>query len=121
MKKVLFSVMMLLSAGVVSAAKVSENMVDDAKRYDMSVNMQSLSNTLALNQEQRESVEYIHGIFCYDMRRAAKATGAKRAERMEKAILRDLKGMHYVLTEEQYRKYLLLLNVTFNNRGIEVK
>ena len=37
---------------------------------------------------------------------------------VSKAIEKDLKYMYAVLTKEQYRKYLLLLNTTFNNRGL---
>ena len=35
------------------------------------------------------------------------------------AVEKDLKYMRNVLTGDQFRKYLMLLNVTFNNRGIE--
>ena len=37
---------------------------------------------------------------------------------VNKAIEKDLKYMHYILDRDQYRKYLLLLNATINNRGL---
>ena len=40
---------------------------------------------------------------------------------MEKAVKKDLKYMNYILNKEQYRKYLLVLNATFNNRGLNFK
>ena len=35
-----------------------------------------------------------------------------------KAINKDLKYMHTILSEKQYRKYLMLLNATLKNRGL---
>ena len=37
---------------------------------------------------------------------------------MDNAIKKDLKYMRYILDKKQYRKYLMLLNVTLNNRGL---
>ena len=37
---------------------------------------------------------------------------------VDKAIEKNLKYMHYILNTNQYRKYLLLLNTTMNNRGL---
>jgi hypothetical protein len=38
---------------------------------------------------------------------------------VEKAINKDLAYMNYMLNENQYRKYVMLLNVTLNNRGLK--
>ena len=37
---------------------------------------------------------------------------------MKNAIDREVRFMHIVLNEKQYKKFLLLLNVTLNNRGL---
>ena len=37
---------------------------------------------------------------------------------VQSAVKKDLTYMRYVLDEKQYRKYETLLNVTFNNRGL---
>ena len=34
------------------------------------------------------------------------------------AINKDLKYMHYLLNDKQYRTYVMLLNTTLNNRGL---
>jgi hypothetical protein len=38
---------------------------------------------------------------------------------MEKAIKKDLAWMDYILNKDQYRKYVMLLNVTLHNRGLK--
>ena len=57
-------------------------------------------------------------MFASDMTNAAAASGNERAELRKKAINRDLAYMRTVLDKEQYHKYLLLLNTTMNNRGL---
>ena len=49
---------------------------------------------------------------------AAAANADERENMVKKAVEKDLKYMRYILTESQYRKYLTLLNATFNNRGL---
>lgn len=53
------------------------------------------------------------------MMNAGNANADERKPMVEKALQKDLKHMRYVLTENQYRKYLMLLNVTISNRGLE--
>ena len=52
------------------------------------------------------------------MLNAAVAPKDDRKAMVNKAIEKDLKYMHYILDRDQYRKYLLLLNATINNRGL---
>lgn len=49
---------------------------------------------------------------------AAASNNSDRKEIIDKAIKNDLKYVRSVLTDSQYRKYLVLLNTTLNNRGI---
>ena len=41
-----------------------------------------------------------------------------RKAMMNRAIENDVKWMRYVLNNEQMRTYLMLLNTTLNNRGL---
>ena len=59
-----------------------------------------------------------HDQFINDMRKAANAEASERAELVKKAATKELKYMHYVLNEKQYRKYNTLLNLTLENRGL---
>ena len=74
---------------------------------------------LCLSIDQLEAVQDIHSEFCADMMNAGNANADERKPMVEKALQKDLKHMRYVLTENQYRKYLMLLNVTISNRGLE--
>ena len=88
---------------------------------DMSVNMNKLSEALNLTADQLERVSAVHPTFCGALLVAAPARDEDRTALMEKAIKKDLKYMHYILNEDQYHKYLLVLNATFNNRGLNLK
>ena len=37
---------------------------------------------------------------------------------VEKAVLKELRYMNYLLNDKQYRTYVMLLNTTLNNRGL---
>jgi hypothetical protein len=50
---------------------------------------------------------------------AAQMNDEERQLMMEKAIKKDLAWMDYILNKDQYRKYVMLLNVTLHNRGLK--
>ena len=52
------------------------------------------------------------------MTNAAAASGNERKELRTKAINRDLAYMRTVLDKDQYKTYVMLLNATLNNRGL---
>ena len=92
--------------------------VNNVEAYDMSVNMRKLSVALDLKADQMDAVENIHNYFKAEMQLAAVADEADREALVKKAVERDVKWMHYVLDKKQYRTYLMLLNTTLNNRGL---
>ena len=51
------------------------------------------------------------------MKKFGRSTAHRKAM-MKNAIDREVRFMHIVINEKQYRKFLLLLNVTLNNRGL---
>ena len=87
--------------------------------FNMNVKMGSLANALSLNLDQAEAVADVHKNFTADMMNAATATAEDRAAMIDKAIIKDLKYMHSILNDAQYRKYVMLLNVTLVNRGLK--
>ncbi|MCR4774314.1 MAG: hypothetical protein K5854_08160 [Prevotella sp.] len=123
MKKIVLMAMVMLSMTSAFAGNENElniTPVADAKAYDMSLNYNSLARLLDLNIEQADEIENIHDRFCYDMSKAAKATNAaERKALVEKAVTRDLRNMHYVLSDNQFNKYRSVLNTTFINRGLK--
>lgn len=118
MKKIVFMIVAMLSITTVKAENENANNVNDIEAYDMSVNMRRLASTLELENDQIEAVENIHNTFSAEMMFAAHKDGEERTAMAKKAIDKDVKFMRYVLNDKQYRKYLLLLNITLNNRGL---
>lgn len=119
MKRLFLIVMALLSMTMTFAENEKLNSVDNANAYNMSVNYVKLAETLDLSADQTEFVQDIHTSFCADMINASTANPDERKEMVKQAIAKDLKFMRNVLSENQYRKYLMLLNLTFSNRGLE--
>lgn len=118
MKKIVLTLVAMLSMTMAFAEGENTNVVNDIQAYDMTVNYRKLGQTLGLTLDQMESVEDVHKTFCAEMLNAAVAPKDDRKAMVNKAIEKDLKYMHYILDRDQYRKYLLLLNATINNRGL---
>jgi hypothetical protein len=121
MKKIVLMVVAMFTMTMSFAENENNNAVKSVEAYDMTVNMRKLGVALDLTADQIEAVENIHSTFNAEMQLAALTDGADRQERVKKAVERDIKWMHYVLDQKQYRTYLTLLNTTLNNRGLIVK
>jgi len=113
-------VVAMLSMTMTSYAE-NDNAVntENVEAYDMTVNMRKLAVTLGLTLDQMDAVQDIHRTFCVEMMMAAHASKDEREALLDKAVKKDVRYMHYVLDEKQYRKYLLLLNTTLRNRGLK--
>lgn len=125
MKKIVLTLaaMMTMSMAFANTENIPENAPEvteasTAANYDMTVNYSKLATTLELSSDQIDAVEAIHDQFINDMRKAANAEASERAELVKKAATKELKYMHYVLNEKQYRKCNTLLNLTLENRGL---
>ena len=118
MKRLFLTVVAVLSMTMTFAENEELNKVDNANSYNMSVNYDKLADCLGLTLDQAELVQDIHTSFCADMLNASQAESVERKAMVSKAIEKDLNYTHAVVTSEPCRKYLLLLNTTFNNRGL---
>ena len=94
------------------------NAVKNVEAYKMDVNMDKLSSALELTWNQRDAVENIHRVFNTEMTYAAQYGKNDRDVMVKRAIDTDVKRMRSVLNAEQMHTYLMLLNTTINNRGI---
>ena len=108
----------MLSMTMAFAENENAASVNNVEAYDMSVNMHKLSEALALNADQVEAVAEIHHTFAAEMMFAAQYNKEERNARVNEAVTKDIKWMRYVLNEKQMHKYLMLLNATLNNRGL---
>lgn len=119
MKKIVLTMVALLSMTAAFAESEVDNEAAEAAKYEIRFNMNSLSKSLDLNYDQQKAVGDIMNMFASDMTNAAAASGNERAALRKKAVNRDLAYMRAVLEPEQYRTYVMLLNTTLNNRGFK--
>ena len=119
MKRLFLTVIAVLGITMTTLAEGEEmNNVDNVSAYDMTVNYNSLRRALSLTDEQLTAVKEIHEVFCADMTSIAAANKEARVAMTGNAVKKNLREMHYVLDNHQYRTYLRILNVTINNRGL---
>ena len=120
MKRLFMVVVAMLSMTMTFAENETAANLNATEAYDMqSVNMKKLGMALNLSKDQVESFAEIHKTFSAEMLFAAQTTGDERQKMVEKAIKKDLAYMNYILSSDQYRKYVMLLNMTLMNRGIK--
>ena len=120
MKKIVLMVVALFTMTSTSFAEnENNNAVNNVQAYDMTVNMRKLAVTLGLTTDQVEAVQDIHTAFCNEMMLAAHAQNDEREALVDQAVKKDVRYMHYILNDKQYKKYLMLLNVTLINRGLK--
>lgn len=120
-KKIMKKVMILAVAmfAMATTTFAADEATNATAAYNMNVKMGSLANALSLNIDQAEAVADVHKNFTADMMNAATAAKDERASMIDKAVIKDLKYMHSILNDSQYRKYVMLLNATLMNRGLK--
>ena len=119
MKKLFLTVVALMSMTMTFAENENAANLNTMESYNMTVNMNKLTQALGLSNDQVQAVSEIHKSFSAEMMFAAQYGKEERDQRVNNAIKRDLAYMNYILNQDQYRKYLMLLNVTLHNRGIK--
>ncbi len=119
MKKIVLMVVAIFTMTTSFAENENNNAVNNVQAYDMTVNMRKLAVTLGLTSDQMEAVQDIHNAFTNEMMLAAHAPAEERKALVDQAVKKDARYMHYILNDKQYKKYLMLLNVTLINRGLK--
>ena len=119
MKKIVLTLVAMLSMTFANAENENASNTLGVEAYDMNVNMRKLAVTLGMTFEQMEAVEDIHRTFCAEMMFATQYGKEERDARVNAAIKKDLGYMNYILNHDQYKKYVMLLNVTMANRGLK--
>ena len=117
MKKIMIMAVAMFAMATTTFA--AEENTNATAAFNMNIKMGSLANALSLNLDQAEAVADVHKNFTADMMNAATATAEDRAAMIDKAVIKDLKYMHSILDNTQYRKYVMLLNATLVNRGLK--
>ena len=87
----------------------------EGKDWKVDVNVAKLSKYLNLDARQMEEVAY----FADKVQSASYAKEAKQGKKLREAVYGNFKLMKRTLTNEQYKKYVQLLNVTLKNKGLD--
>ncbi len=104
-----------LAAGAFAAGNQPTN-----AKWEGNINVSKLGKYLSLSASQSQEVSNICTYFTEQMEQATSSKKNKESK-VHNAVYGNLKLMKQTLTPEQYTKYATLLNVTLNNKGIEVK
>lgn len=120
MKKIVLTLVAMLSLTSMFAEESNSVNVNSAvaDKYVMNINTKALSRTLGLDFDEARDVEIINKNFSDEMLKVAALKGEDRTKAYKKAVNKNLAYMHAVLSYDQYREYVKLLNVTLNNRGL---
>ena len=118
MKKIVLTIVAMMTMTLAFAEGENLNAENAVNAYEMNFSINSMSNALKLSDDQAEAVKDINKMFAVEMMNASVADKSDRKAMVAKAVKKNLGYMHYVLSDKQYHKYLLLLNATMNNRGL---
>lgn len=120
MKKIVLTMVALMSMTMTFAENETAANLNKAEAYNMkTVNVTKLCQALNLSKDQVEGFMEVHKTFTSELLFVAQMNDEERQLMMEKAIKKDLAWMDYILNKDQYRKYVMLLNVTLHNRGLK--
>lgn len=120
MKKIVLAIVAMLCMTMAHAENENLNTTNATNAYVFNVNMKSLSNALMLSSDQYDAVSGIQTTFNIEMMNAGTADRADRAELTKTAVKHCLHRLSQVLDRDQMRKYISILNASFNNRGISM-
>ena len=110
----------LAVAAVLLSASVGFAQSSEVKfsKEPFAVNAQRLNSYLQLTPGQYDEVANINAYFIEKQNESIRSSSKLRAKKMHQAVYSNLKLMKKALTPEQYRKYVVLLNVTNNNNRL---
>lgn len=117
MKRLVLTVAVVLGLTATSFAAGKQPVTAN---WEGNINISKLSNYLKLSSDQAEEVANITTYFDEQMGRATRAR-KNQGKMLQNAVYGNLKLMKGTLSPEQYAKYIKLMNVTLQNRGIELK
>ncbi|WP_321333451.1 hypothetical protein [uncultured Bacteroides sp.] len=110
----------LVAAFCLAAGTFAAGNQPTTAKWEGNINVSKLSNYLKLSSTQTEEVANICDYFTEQMGKATNST-KKQDELLKNAVYGNLKLMKRTLSSEQYSKYNTLLNITLQNKGIELK
>lgn len=117
MRKLIMAVAVLGMSDTMNFAK-AQCVNEYGNKEPFAVEFSRLSSYLGLAPYQMEEVLNINDYFVQEQRKSLSKDLKRQDERLQKAVYGNLKLMKEALTADQYRKYVILLNVTNNNNRL---
>lgn len=117
MRKLIMAVAVLGMSATMGFAK-AQCVNEYGNKEPFAVEFSRLSSYLGLAPYQMEEVFNINDYFVQEQRKSLSKDLKRQDERLQKAVYGNLKLMKEALTADQYRKYVILLNVTNNNNRL---
>ena len=117
MRKLIMAVAVLGMSATMNFAK-AQCVNEYGNKEPFAVEFSRLSSYLGLAPYQMEEVLNINDYFVQVQRKSLSKDLKRQDERLQKAVYGNLKLMKEALTADQYRKYVILLNVTNNNNRL---
>ena len=117
MRKLIMAVAVLGMSATMNFAK-AQCVNEYGNKEPFAVEFSRLSSYLGLAPYQMEEVLNINDYFVQEQRKSLSKDLKRQDERLQKAVYGNLKLMQEALTADQYRKYVILLNVTNNNNRL---
>lgn len=117
MRKLIMAVAVLGMSATMNFAK-AQCVNEYGNKEPFAVEFSRLSSYLGLATYQMEEVLNINDYFVQEQRKSLSKDLKRQDERLQKAVYGNLKLMKEALTADQYRKYVILLNVTNNNNRL---
>ena len=117
MRKLIMAVAVLGMSATMNFAK-AQCVNEYGNKEPFAVEFSRLSSYLGLAPYQMEEALNINDYFVQEQRKSLSKDLKRQDERLQKAVYGNLKLMKEALTADQYRKYVILLNVTNNNNRL---
>lgn len=117
MRKLIMAIAVLGMSATMNFAK-AQCVNEYGNKEPFAVEFSRLSSYLGLAPYQMEEVLNINDYFVQEQRKSLSKDLKRQDERLQKAVYGNLKLMKEALTADQYRKYVILLNVTNNNNRL---
>ena len=115
MKKVLVTLLVVVASSTMFAVN---NDYDVFYKLNNQSTLKGLVRYLDASYNQADQLEYI---FSITEDKLNSALNSKSTVSAEKAVLFNISNVKYILSDEQYKKYLVLLNLSRNNmNGFEI-
>ena len=110
--------MLLMIATAAFGENENVGMVNNTADYSLHTNAKSLVRFLKTSEDQTAIVIEFQRGFESALQMASTMNNESRQSIVDNAIKGNLKNMKYILTDEQYKKYIRVLHASLRNRHI---